>query len=142
MDDDAGLAETTQCLCLASRKAARAITRAFDSELRGYGLRATQFSLLAALELKGAQSIGALAATLGADRTTMTRNLAPVEAQGLVHTRPGADPRVRMVEITAKGQRMLRRAFAGWRKVQAAMSETIGAGAAESLRRLARSTRG
>lgn len=140
MDDDGSLAETAQCLCLASRKAARAITRAFDAELRGYGLRATQFSLLAVLDLKGAQSIGALAAALGADRTTMTRNLGPVEAQGLIRTHPGTDPRVRMVEITAKGRRTLRRAFAGWRKVQAALSEAIGTSAAESLRRLARST--
>jgi len=43
------LYETTQCLCLASRRAARAITRAFDKELRPHGLRATQFSLLAVL---------------------------------------------------------------------------------------------
>lgn len=135
------LYETTQCLCLASRRAARAITRAFDKELRPHGLRATQFSLLAVLELKGPQTIGELAEVVGADRTTLTRNLALIEDQALIRIRPGEDARARMVTITPKGRRMLQAAFPGWRKVQAALSDSIGAGTADSLRQLTRELR-
>lgn len=70
------LIETAQCLCLASRRAARAITRAFDRELRVHGLRATQFTLLATLSLKGEQTIGELAAFIVTEKTTMLRNVA------------------------------------------------------------------
>ena len=135
------LDETVQCLCLASRRAARAITRAFDRELRPHGLRATQFSLLAVLELKGPQSIGALAAALGADRTTLTRNLALIEEQALIRIRPGDDARARVVTIAPKGRRTVQAALPGWRKVQTALSESIGAGTADSLRQLSRELR-
>lgn len=130
------LFETTQCLCLASRRAARAITRAFDRELRAHGLRATQFTLLAVLALKGPQSIGALAGVLGADRTTVTRNLAVVEEASLVSIQPGEDARSRIVAITDKGRSALTGAFATWRRVQSALTDSIGDQAADSLRRL------
>ncbi|MBI1777824.1 MAG: MarR family transcriptional regulator [Proteobacteria bacterium] len=136
---DPGLSETVGCLCLASRRAARAITREFDRELRPHGLRATQFSLLAILELKGPQSIGDLAHVLGADRTTLTRNLALVEDQALVRSRPGDDARSRIIEITPKGRSRLTGAFAAWRKTQSALTASIGNEAVNSLRRLARS---
>jgi DNA-binding MarR family transcriptional regulator len=132
------LAETAGCLCLASRRAARTITRAFDRELRAHGVRATQFTLLAILELKGPQSIGDLARKVGADRTTLTRNLALVAEQGFVRMREGEDARSRIVTITPKGRAILQAAFATWRKVQAGLTDTIGSQAAESLRRLSR----
>jgi DNA-binding MarR family transcriptional regulator len=137
------LYETTQCLCLASRRAARRITRAFDRELRPHGIRATQFSLLAALELKGPQSVGALAETLGAERTTVTRNLSLVENRALVASHADEDDaRSRIVSITPEGRDRLSEAFAAWRRTQAALTEAMGLQAADSLRRLAGSPRG
>jgi hypothetical protein len=53
--------EATRCLCLAARGASRAITREFDQALRTHGLRASQFTLLAALHLAGLQVSGELA---------------------------------------------------------------------------------
>jgi DNA-binding MarR family transcriptional regulator len=132
------LFECADCLCLASRRAARAITRAFDKELRPHGIRTTQFSLLAMLELKGPQSIGDLADALGTDRTTLTRNLALVEDRSLVTIRPGDDARARIVAITPKGKSSVRRAFPAWRKAQSTLTSSLGAPLADSLRRLAR----
>ena len=130
------LFETTQCLCLASRRAARTITREFDRALRAHGIRATQFTLLSALELKGPQSIGELAELIGADRTTMTRNLAVLEELALVSIRPGDDARSRIAAITDNGRQTLGQALATWRAVQASLTESIGDQAADSLRRL------
>ena|SRR5437660_873211 len=139
MTDDPNLAECADCLCLASRRAARTITRAFEKQLRPHGIRAPQFSLLALLELKGPQTIGALADALGADRTTLTRNLALVERQSLVRIRPGDDARSRIVTIAPKGRSALKNAFPAWRKAQSALSAAIGRQMADSLRQLARS---
>ena len=136
MGGSSDLFETSQCLCLASRRAARAITRHFDRALRAHGIKATQFTLLAVLELKGPQTIGALAEVLGADRTTVTRNLAVAEQQSLVSTRPGKDARSRIASITKEGRRTLRAAFVTWRAVQEALTRSMGRQAADGLRRL------
>lgn len=142
LDATAELIETTDCLCLASRRAARAITQAFDRKLRAHGLRATQFTLLATLALGGEQSVGALAATIGVDRTTLTRNMALAQARGLIASRrdTGADARTRLIGVTPYGREVLAAAFGSWREVQAGLTESIGAEAADSLRRLARGT--
>lgn len=138
MDPDPAILETTRCLCLASRRAARTITREFDQALRAQGLRATQFTLLAALHLAGPKSIGDLAELLSADRTTLTRNLAVAEQQGLVAVRASReDARSRITSITAKGSRTLRAALPAWRKTQQRLLDDIGEPAAASLRRLA-----
>ena len=130
------LLQTAQCLCLASRRAARTITRRFDRELRAHGLRATQFSLLALLQLKGEQTVGQLAELLGAERTTVSRNLALVEAAGFVHSRPGKDARARLVAITPAGSATLEAAFATWQRVQASLTRSMGQDAADGLRQL------
>lgn len=136
MTQTADYLATTQCLCLASRRAARAITRRFDRGLRPHGLRATQFSLLSGLILKGPQAIGELADLLGAERTTMTRNLAVVEAAGFVTIRPGEDARARIVAITPRGREVLAAALPDWKRIQAELSDRIGQPAADGLRRL------
>jgi DNA-binding MarR family transcriptional regulator len=133
-----GLGATDQCLCLASRRAARAITRAFDRELRACGLRATQFTLLATLSLKGEQTIGELAEFIVADRTTMTRNVALAQDRGLVAARRHEnDARVRVVTITRQGRKTLAAALASWRLVQTRLTAALGADAADGLRHLA-----
>jgi DNA-binding MarR family transcriptional regulator len=138
MDSAPPLFETTGCLCLAARRASRAITREFDQALRTHGLRATQFTLLCALHLAGPKSIGELAELLSADRTTLTRNLAVAEHNGWVTLRADReDARSRIAAITARGLRALEAALPTWRKTQRKLLDAIGEETAASLRRLA-----
>lgn len=138
MPPDRSLLETTRCLCLAARRASRAITREFDQALRAHGLRATQFTLLAALHLGGPRSIGELAELLSADRTTLTRNLAVAGQHGWVTLRPDrGDARARRAAITPRGLRTLEAAMPAWRETQRKLVDTIGPQAAASLRKLA-----
>ncbi len=138
MQPDPALFETTRCLCLAARRAARTITREFDQALRPQGLRATQFTLLAALRLAGPQSIGALAEIMSADRTTLTRNLAVAADHGWVTLKTDRDDaRARIATITAKGSRTLHAALPAWRETQQRLLDDIGREAAASLHRLA-----
>jgi DNA-binding MarR family transcriptional regulator len=132
------LIQTADCLCLASRRAARTITSAFDRRLRSHGLRATQFTLLASLALQGERSVGDLAAFIGVDRTTLTRNMALAETRGLIESRRAdSDARTRLVSITPHGREVLDQAFSTWREVQASLTESMGDDAARGLRRLA-----
>jgi DNA-binding MarR family transcriptional regulator len=128
------LADTDQCLCLASRQAARAITRAFERRMRGAGIRSTQFSLLVQLMRRGPLSIGDLAQHLGVERTTLTRNIALIEKKGLVASEAGDDARARIVAITKKGQAALAAALPAWRKAQESAAAAIGKTGADALR--------
>ena len=72
------------CACHKTRMAMRSVTRAYDEALRPLGLRATQLLLLVAIAAEGAMSISALADTIGMDRSTLTRNVQPLEEEGLI----------------------------------------------------------
>jgi DNA-binding MarR family transcriptional regulator len=135
------LSETAECLCLASRKAARAITREFDRRLRPTGVRPTQFTVLAILSIRGALTIGALAKIIGVERTTLTRNLVLIEENGWVSIEPGEDARSRIAQITPKGRAAAIAALPAWRATQKALLGTMGEGAATALRKVARSIR-
>ncbi len=135
------LVETAQCLCLASRRAARAITRKFDHALRPDGLRATQFTLLALLALKGPLAIGTLAEIMGVDRTTLSRNLAVLAKKSFIAIRTGKDARSHLASITPSGKRTLRRAFKAWRRTQAELTDEMGRRTADVLWRVANRTR-
>jgi DNA-binding MarR family transcriptional regulator len=114
------------CACLKVRMAARAVTRAYDGTLRAVGLRATQLSVLVAVAIDGAISIAALADFLGMDRTTLTRNLRPLQKQGLISVGPEGWRRTRNLEITKKGRSRLREALPLWERAQDALSEKLG----------------
>jgi DNA-binding MarR family transcriptional regulator len=107
-----------RCHCLAARRTARAITRHFEAELRRHGLRATQFSILAALALAGAKPLGELAELLGLERTTLTRSATLLERHGWVRTNRSEDLRERPLLLTASGRRKLESAYPSWKAAQ------------------------
>ncbi len=133
------LSECRDCLCLASRRAARSITRSFDHLLRPHGLRVTQFTMLVMLVLRGPLRIGDLAESLGIERTTLSRNLARIETLGWVRIRPGDDGRSRTVSVTAKGRAVLAASVGAWRQAQRSVAAAIGPTGVDALRTLSRS---
>ena len=122
------------CFCLASRQAARKITRLYDSGMQQSGIRATQFTILSQLMLRGEMQVGKLAGILGMERTTLTRNLALLEAERWISIKPGDDPRARMIAITAPGRGMVRRAFPFWSTAQAQAGKLLGADGQAALK--------
>jgi DNA-binding MarR family transcriptional regulator len=142
MSDDLDLRACRDCLCLASRRAARAMTRAFDRRLRPQGMRVTQFSILTNLLLRGALPVGKLADALGMERTTLTRNLALLESKGWVQISADKDDaRSRVVAATRRGRSAVAAALPAWRAAQAAVVAAIGAPGADALRTLAGAVR-
>src|SRR5687768_566684 len=103
MNDAPDFAQCQSCLCLAARKQAQQLTRAYDARLRPHGLTIHQFSMLTMLILAGPLPMSALAERLGVDRTTLTRNVRLSEDRRLVAVKPGRDARERVVSITKEG---------------------------------------
>ncbi len=114
------------CTCFNLRKAARAVTQMYDEAFRPMGLRATQVSLLAILSGQEPATMTQLAKRLGMDRTTLTRNLKPLIAEGLVAAAAGEDKRERTVQLTALGQDRLLEARPIWRGLQHRLVAAMG----------------
>ena len=114
------------CACHRLRTAARVVTRSYDEALRPSGLRASQFAVLAAATADEVLSITSLASFLGMDRSTLTRNLRPLESQGLVRVGVEGWRRSRALEITAKGRAKLASALPHWQQAQRALQRKLG----------------
>ena len=124
----------SHCVCFRLRKAARAATQVYDKALEPSGLRVTQFTLMVALALSEELTLSEVAERLVMDRTTLTRNVAPLERDGLVASARGPDRRERYLRVTAAGRRALTRALPLWRRAQAQVVAGIGHGAWRALR--------
>ena len=123
----AQLAEIEEsCACLNVRKAARAITQLFDEVLQPTGLRSTQFPLLVAVALRGEAPVTQLAEELVMDRTTLARNLKPLESQGLLTIEAGTDRRRHLVRLTERGRQALARALPYWEQAQHQVVTRLG----------------
>lgn len=93
------------CVCTQLRRLTRVVTAAYDEALRPSGLRITQFSLLRILTRLGPVPVTRLAEEAALDRSTMGRNLDPLERRGLVRLEVGErDQRVRVVHLTQAGR--------------------------------------
>ena len=128
------------CNCLALRQATRLVTQFYDQHLAASGLRTTQYSVLAKLDRLGPMTINALADELVMDRTTLGRNILPLERDGLIRVRQNAvDARSRDLELTVKGTNRLRSARAAWVKAQKDFDAAYGGKNAAELRALLKS---
>jgi DNA-binding MarR family transcriptional regulator len=126
-----------QCNCLAVRQAARHITQFYDQFLAPSGLRTTQFSILAKLRRQGPMTINALAEDLVMDRTTLGRNILPLQREGLIAVVKGKrDRRSKELQVTDAGAARLRSAVKGWTRAQRQFEAAFGARRTLDLRAL------
>ena len=114
------------CLCHNVRMASRVVSRAYDEALRPTGLRGTQIAVLAAVCARGALSIKSLADSLEMERTTLTRNLKPLEEQALVSIAPEGRHRSRTLTLTTAGKAALLKALPLWEKAQQSSMHQLG----------------
>jgi DNA-binding MarR family transcriptional regulator len=116
----------SQCTLFNIRRASRAITQIYDAAFAPLELKGNQFTLLTAIALMGEPTMTQLGERLGTDRTTLTRNLAPLERAGLIRTTIGADRRSRIVQVTLQGSDRLAKAYPLWKRAQARVVDALG----------------
>jgi DNA-binding MarR family transcriptional regulator len=131
--------ETQDCNCFALRSAARHITQLYDQFLAPSGLRATQFSVLAKLRRLGPLTINELAKVMVTDRTTLGRNIQPLQRDGWIKIEPTAsDRRAKKLHLTKTGEQRLQAALKAWSQAQARFEAAIGPKRAADMRALLR----
>jgi DNA-binding MarR family transcriptional regulator len=124
-----------ECNCLALRQAARHVTQFYDQFLLPTGVRTTQFSILAKLRRVGPLTINALAEEMVMDRTTLGRNILPLQREGLVAIERGrTDRRSKELRLTDAGLERLRAGVKAWAAAQKRFDEVFGQRRAFDLR--------
>jgi DNA-binding MarR family transcriptional regulator len=121
------------CACFNLRKAARAVTQIYEAALEPSGLKATQISVLVALAIRDSTPLTRLAQSMVMDRTTLTRNLAPLKRKGWIAIERGPDRRERYASLTRSGRAVLERALPLWHAVQSRVAAEFGGGRLAAL---------
>lgn len=114
------------CVCFNLRRVSRAVTQFYDAELRRHGIRPTQTPILTALDAKSGWTMEELSDFLGLERTTLVRNLRPLERGGLVKIEGGGRGSRVALSLTAKGKKELETIQPAWRSAQSAIVKTLG----------------
>jgi DNA-binding MarR family transcriptional regulator len=123
-----------ECNCAAVRSAARAVTKAYDDVLRPLELRMTQYTILSKVNKEGQLALSDLADRMVMDRTTLARNVKPLEREGWLEVVVGSDRRERLLSVTATGKALLERARPLWLETSRRLDEKLGPQQAETLR--------
>ena len=127
MSKDLDMSATENCVCFNLRRVTRLVTQFYDSELRRHGIRPTQGSILASLQARGSWTMAELSDWLGVDRTTLVRNLRPLQRDGLVQVGGGGRGKLVELAITPKGRNQIEKLTPAWKSAQNAAVKTLGA---------------
>ncbi len=116
-----------ECTCFRVRGAARRVTQIYSRHLAPTGLKISQFSLLGFVAARGPITIGQLSELLATDRTTLTRNLRPLLANGVIERAEAGDRRRHELVATAAGRALFKRALPLWAAAEQEVRTAMGA---------------
>ncbi len=126
MSEQLDMTSVENCTCFNVRRVSRLITQFFDTEVRRHGVRPTQTPILRALHAKSGWSMTELSEWLAMERTTLLRNLRPLQRDGLVRVRGGGRGGRVELGITAKGRQALAETLPAWRSAQGKVVAILG----------------
>lgn len=110
--------QPSMCHCTNVRRASRALTQFYDELLDPSGLKVTQYSLLNHLRRLGPLTMNELSKAIRLERTTLVRNLKPLETMGLVSIIAEKKSKARLVHLTERGLKSLEMAIPYWNQAQ------------------------
>ncbi|WP_372366056.1 MarR family winged helix-turn-helix transcriptional regulator [Candidatus Uabimicrobium sp. HlEnr_7] len=114
------------CVCFNVRKISRLVTQVYDEAFRSTGFKATQIAVLFSVSDLSPITISQLAQAMTTDRTTISRNLKPLQREHLVLIKPGEDKRQKNIHITTKGKKLVEEILPLWKKCQQKLFSAIG----------------
>jgi DNA-binding MarR family transcriptional regulator len=108
------------------RKVNRAVTQFFDEYLEPTGIRITQYTLLVEIASSEVKTLSEIAANLIMDRTTLTRNLKPLQKSGYITNAKTNDRRSKSYVLTEKGHKVMEEATPLWQEAQDKIMHSFG----------------
>ena len=126
MSKELDMLAAENCVCFNLRWVTRAVTQFYDAEMRRHGIRPTQGTILASLNAKNTWSMAELSDWLGMERTTLVRNLRPLQRDGFVKVVGGGRGNRVELTITSKGRKQIEKLAPAWKSAQNAVVKTLG----------------
>jgi DNA-binding MarR family transcriptional regulator len=126
MSKELDMATMENCVCFNLRWVTRKVTQFYDAEMRRHGIRPTQGTILTSLNARESWNMADLSDWLGTDRTTLVRNLRPLQRDGLVQAVGGGRGNRVKLAITSKGRKQIKKLAPAWRSAQRAAVKTLG----------------
>lgn len=120
------VAEGSECMAYNLKKATRAVQSLFDNAFKTIGLEGTQYTVLAHIYVSEPITLSKLANMMSVDRTTLGRNLKPLEKKGLIEIKTGDDRRAKLIKLTKNGREVLAQAQPIWKEVHEDIKRLLG----------------
>jgi len=119
------------------QRAARALARRFDAELRPLGLTNGQFILLMSLNRQEASGMADLVSLLAIDRTTLIAALKTLERRGFVKiANDPSDHRVRRIRLTRRGRVLIMTSLPVWKRTSLEIESRLAGTDLDSFRQI------
>jgi DNA-binding MarR family transcriptional regulator len=116
------------------RKLNRMVTAIYDGALAGAGLKTSQFSVLVSVANRKQARPAELTELLQMDESTVSRNVERMCARGWLRLVGDSDRRSHLIEVTEKGQALIRKSLPAWQRAQAEVSKRLGTGTIAELK--------
>jgi DNA-binding MarR family transcriptional regulator len=123
-----------ECVAFRVRKLNRMVTAIYDSALASAGLKTSQYSVLVAVANREKAKPAELAKLLQMDESTLSRNVERMCAKGWLRLEPDEDRRSHLIEVTDKGQALIRKCLPAWQQAQEEVSQRLGPDSVAALR--------
>lgn len=114
------------CHCITLRRAANAITEYYDRAFQELALTTSQYSLLKNLGRLETASTSELAEKVNLDRSTLVRNLKPLQERGLIMDQAKKNTRNHKFVLTDEGYALLEKAVPLWEQAQKEIRAYLG----------------
>ena len=131
------IAQTIAAECVGARIRIlnRMMTRIYDDMIRSHGLKLSQMNILTVVTLRGPIQPAQVGRILSIEKSTLSRNVRLMEANGWIESLPGAGGNTHMLRVTRKGRRLLTKATPDWRRAQKRVTSLLGGRTTAALRR-------
>ena len=126
MSKNLDFAVRQNCLCFNLRRVSRVVTQYFDAEMRRQGIRVTQGTLLSVLHSTGRSTMAEMSEILGMERTTLLRNLRPLQRDGLIAIEGGGHGGPVDISLTETGRQQIEKLAPAWESAQRAAVQVLG----------------
>jgi DNA-binding MarR family transcriptional regulator len=128
--------KSVEAVCLGGcvRKLNRMVSAIYDGALANAGLKTSQFSVLVSVANRKQARPAELTKHLQLDESTLSRNVDRMCARGWLRLVQDADRRSHLIEVTEKGQALIRKSLPAWQKAQAEVSRRLGTESVAELR--------
>lgn len=132
----------SECVAVRLRMLNRVVTNIYDDALRSLDLKVSQMNILVATAKMGTARPIEVCGHLHLDVSTLSRNVERMKARGWLEVVPDQDGRSQPFRLTPQGRKLLEKAVPAWSEAQQRVTEVLGDGFVQQLKRVSQRVAG